>query len=335
MEKVILGKTGLAISRMGFGGIPIQRTDRESAIALIRALADKDINFIDTARAYGVSEEYIGAGIVGMRDRFVLASKTKPFTRAEMAAEIDSSLAAFCTDFIDLYQLHNITSRNLDVAMGEGGALEALFAAKAPGKIGHIGLSTHYIEVFERAIDLPWVETIMFPYNLVETQGEALIQKCAEKGIGFIAMKPFAGGAIPNPDLALRFVAKNPAVTVLIPGMYAMEELEQNTASVHNTAPLTEAEQSGIKEIRKELGNQFCRRCGYCLPCTAGIGIPTQFIFHGYSTRYGLPEWGKERYHAQAVKAGACIGCGVCETRCPYNLPIREMLKSCAAYYGE
>ncbi len=335
MEKVMLGKTGLEISRMGFGGIPIQRTDRESAIGLIHALADNGINFIDTARGYGVSEEYIGAGIAGMRQKFVLASKCRAYTKADMTAEIDASLANFRTDHIDLYQFHNISNHNLDVVMAEGGALEALLEAKAAGKIGHIGISAHLTEVFARAIELPWVETIMFPYNLVETQGEALIQKCAEKGIGFICMKPFAGGAIPNPDLALRFVAKNPAVTVTIPGMYTLEELNQNMASFCNTAPFTDAEESTVLEIRQELGNRFCRRCGYCLPCSVGINIPFVFILDGYHTRYGMPETGKSRYLAQPVHAGACIGCGVCETRCPYGLPIREMLKSCVEHFGE
>ncbi|MBR4935142.1 MAG: aldo/keto reductase, partial [Anaerotignum sp.] len=216
-----------------------------------------------------------------------------------------------------------------------GGALEALQEAKAAGKIGHIGLTAHSLEVFEKAMELDWVETIMFPYNIVETQATELIKKCAEKNIGFIDMKPLAGGAIEDATLALRFICANPDVTVVIPGMFDLKEIEQNLAAVEDKSPLTEEELTKMQEIRDQLGNNFCRRCNYCAPCAVGISIPNVFLFQGYLDRYGLGDWAKDRYHGMPVKASACIGCGACEKRCPYDLPIREMLKDAAAKFGE
>ena len=219
--------------------------------------------------------------------------------------------------------------------MGEGGALEALMEAKAAGKIGHIGLTAHSTEVFERALSLDWVETIMFPYNIVESQGEELIRKCQEKNVGFIAMKPLAGGAIENGTLALRYVCSNPAVTVVIPGMAEVSELEENIKACADTTPLTKEELSQMEEIRHQLGTNFCRRCNYCAPCTVGISIPSAFLFAGYLERYNLADWARDRYGSLGVKASACVGCGKCETRCPYHLPIREMLKKVAEEFGE
>ena len=335
MEYRILGKTGLKVSRVGLGGIPIQRIDAASAKTLVHQLMDKGVNFIDTARGYSISEEYLGEALKGIRDKFVLATKTMSRDKAGMAADIETSLRNFRTDYIDLYQVHNPSMEQLDQVIAEGGALEALLEARAAGKIGHIGLTAHSTEVFARALTLDWVETIMFPYNIVETQGEALIREAAEKNVGFIAMKPMAGGALEDATLAMRFLMSNPDVTVAIPGMAAANEAEQNTAAVTDTAPLTDAELAEIDRIRKTLGTQFCRRCNYCAPCTVGIAIPNVFLFQGYLDRYGLADWAKGRYFGMAVNPKACVDCGVCETRCPYNLPIREMLKTAAAQFGE
>ena len=175
----------------------------------------------------------------------------------------------------------------------------------------------------------------MFPYNIVEQQGADLIARCAAAGKGFIAMKPLAGGAIEDGRLALRYVLSNPGVTVAIPGMADPKELADNVAGSANTASLTADEQAACQQVRDALGTQFCRRCNYCAPCTVGISIPNCFLFQGYLDRYGLAGWARERYDTLKVKAGACIGCGQCESRCPYSLPIREMLKKVAADFGE
>ena len=334
MQYRTLGKTELKISTLGFGGIPIQRIDAEGTKILIHKLAEAGVNYIDTARGYTVSESYLGYALEGIREKFVLATKSMARTKEAMAADIDTSLNNLRTDYIDLYQVHNPNLAQLEQVCGEGGALEALMEAKASGKIGHIGLTAHAVEVFEKALDLPWVETIMFPYNIVESQGEALIRKCAEKNIGFVVMKPLAGGAIEDATLALRYVCANSNISVVIPGMADPAELEQNLAAVCDSTPLSDAEISKIDSVRKELGTQFCRRCNYCAPCSVGISIPSVFLFDGYFSRYGLADWAKGRYMTMEKKASDCIGCGICETRCPYNLPIRQMLEKASSHFG-
>ena len=335
MEYRVLGKTGLKISRMGFGGIPIQRIDAAGTRKLCLEMKEAGINYIDTARGYTVSEEYLGEALEGIRDHFIIATKSMARTKEAMAADIEISLKNLRTDYIDLYQVHNATLPQLDQVMAPGGALEALLEAKAAGKIGHIGLTAHGLEVFEKAVELDWVETFMFPYNIVESQGEELIKVCAEKNIGFIVMKPLAGGAIEDATLAMRYCLANPAVTVVIPGMADEKELVQNLAAANDASPLSEEELAKVAAIRKELGTQFCRRCNYCQPCVKGINISGCFLFHGYLARYGLEEWARGRYATIPVKASACIECGACENRCPYNLPIRQMLKKVAADFGE
>ena len=327
MEYRALGRTGLQISPMGLGGIPVQRIDAEGTKQLLQKLVAAGVNYIDTARGYTVSEEYIGYGLEGIRDKFVLATKSMARTKEAMAADIDISLKNLRTDYIDLYQVHNPGPKDLETVIAPGGALEALLEARQAGKIGHIGITLHSADMFQKALELSWVETIMFPYNLVETQGEDLIRICGQKGIGFIAMKPLAGGAIEDATLALRFIGQNSNVSVVIPGMAEEKELQQNLAAVADTTPLSLEEKQKINRIRSTLGTQFCRRCNYCAPCPMGIGIPGIFVLEGYFSRYNLQDWAMTRYNGTPVKASACIGCGACEARCPYQLPIRKMLK--------
>ena len=335
MEYRKLGKTGLTISRMGFGGIPIQRIDAEGTRKLLHEMADKGINYIDTARGYTVSEEYLGYAMEGIRDKFVVATKSMARTKEAMAADIETSLRNLRTDHIELYQVHNPSMEQLDQVIGKDGALEALMEAREAGRVGHIGLTCHSVQVFERALELDWVETIMFPYNIVESQGEELIRKCTEKNVGFIAMKPLAGGAIEDASLALRYICANKNVTVVIPGMAEERELDENIQACEDEKSLTEEELKKIEDVKKQLGTDFCRRCNYCAPCTVGINIPSVFLFAGYLQRYNLADWAKDRYSTLAVKASACVGCGECEKRCPYHLPIREKLKKCAEDMGE
>ncbi len=334
MEYTVLGKTGLRVSRMGFGGIPIQKVDAAVTRTLMEELVREGVNYIDTARGYTVSEQYLGEALEGIRDRFVLATKSMARTREAMKKDIEISLTNLRTDHIDLYQVHNPSLADIDKVVAPGGALEALFEAKEAGKICHLGITVHSTEAFERALEMDWVETIMFPYNIVETQGEELMRRCTEKNIGFICMKPLAGGALEDAALALRFIGRNPDVSVVIPGMYDVKEIGQNVAAVSNPSPLDEEELKKIEEIRKTLGTQFCRRCNYCQPCTAGINISGAFLFEGYLRRYGLGDWARERYNSMPKKAGDCIGCGACETRCPYQLPIRKMLERCKEAFG-
>ena len=334
MEYRILGKTGLEVSKLGFGGIPIQKVTVDAVKDIVEAMLHNGINYIDTARGYTISEELIGEAIEGNRDKFILATKSMARSKEGVKEDIERSLKNLRTDYIDLYQIHNPSKAEFEQVLAEGGALEGLMEAKTEGKIGHIGFTTHSLELFEEALELPWVETIMFPYNIVESQGVDAIKKCKEKNIGFIVMKPLAGGAIEDGDLALRYICANPDISAVIPGMASVEEVQKNIEASERAGDLTEEELEKIEIVRKSLGNNFCRRCNYCAPCTAGINISGVFLMQGYLDRYGLEEWARSRYDGFAVKASACIECGVCETRCPYDLPIRQMLKEAATRFG-
>ncbi len=335
MQYRILGKTGLKISAIGFGGIPIQRIGAADVRPLMEELVKLGVNYIDTARGYTVSEEYLGEALQGLREHFVLATKSMARTKEAMAQDVQTSLKNLCTDYIDLYQIHNPSKKDLEQVQSPGGALEALQEAKKAGKIGHIGVTLHSAELFREALEYPWVETVMFPYNIVETQGQELIAACKEKNIGFIDMKPLAGGAIDDARLALRFVAANDAVSVTIPGMATVEEIRENVAAVCETSPISPEELEKMDRLRKELGTQFCRRCNYCAPCSAGISISAMFLMEGYYSRYGLKDWATQRYLAMEKTASDCIGCGACEERCPYQLPIRQMLKKVTGVFGK
>ena len=170
---------------------------------------------------------------------------------------------------------------------------------------------------------------------MTNMSGISDLKKAFEKNVGFISMKPMAGGAIEDPALAMRYQVSNPDVTLIIPGMAELAEADCNIAAAADTSPLTAEEQEKCQAIRQQLGSQFCRRCNYCAPCTVGIAIPSVFVFQAYVNRYGLGEWATARYNAMAVKPSACIDCGVCETRCPYQLPIRDMLKKAVSEFGQ
>ena len=321
MEYRILGKTGLRVSAMGFGGIPIQRIDTEGTRDLMNRLADNGVNYIDTARGYTVSEQYLGYALEGLRDKFVLATKSMARTKEAMAADIDISLNNLRTDYIDLYQVHNPTLEQLEQVCAPGGAVEALLEARAAGKIGHLGVTVHSATVFEKALEQAWVETIMFPYNIVETQGEELMRRCKEQNIGFICMKPLAGGAIEDARLAMRFVAANDCISVAIPGMADPAELDQNLEAFHDASPLSPAELEKIDQIRGELGTQFCRRCGYCKPCAKGIDIPGIFVLEGYLKRYGLAEWALGRYQGMAPRPATASAAAPANPAAPISCP--------------
>ena len=337
MQYVRLGKTGLNVSPVSFGGIPIQRGTAEDTRAVVDKMEELGINLIDTARGYTVSEEYLGAALRGRRERFILATKSMVRDHAGMKNEVETSLAKLGTDHIDLYQIHNIKTADFDKVFGDDGAWKALVEARQEGKIGHIGVTAHGIDDLKRIVKehAHQVETIMFRYNLVEIQGEETLKEARAKDIGTIAMKPLAGGNLENWRLALRFVALSGVCDVSIPGMGDVAEVEQNASVCNDLAPLTEAEWEEIHLLRRELGNRFCRRCGYCAPCTVGIDIPTNFVFANYLRKYGLAGWAKDRYASLKVNASACVECGACEERCPYDLPIIEMLKKVRMDFGQ
>lgn len=335
MKYTTLGKSGLTVSVIGLGGIPVQRIDQAATKKLIDVLITKGVNFIDSARGYTVSEEYLGKALADRRDKFILATKSMARTAAEMARDIDISLNNFCTDHIELYQLHNLGVGEIERAFADDGAVAAIQAAIRDGKVGHLGVTAHSPEALKRLLDYPEVETVMFPFNIVENQAADAMQTAKERNIGFIAMKPLAGGNITNGRLAMRYILNNRNCTMAIPGMYCAEEVEQNTAAVDDLSPLTAEELAEIDAIRDKLSGNFCRRCGYCAPCTAGIDIPACFTMANYLENYELADWACSRYYAYQAHAEDCIGCGKCEERCPYQLPIREKLQQIKAVFGK
>lgn len=335
MKYIELGKTGLKPSVISFGGIPIQRGSAEEAKKVLDKCQELGINYIDSARGYTVSESYIGEALEGRRDKFILATKSMSRDYEAMKKDIETSLGNFKTDYIDLYQVHNIREEQLEALFSENGAYRALTEAKAEGKIGHIGVTIHALDTLKAVLKdyADKFETIMFPYNMVETQGTEELKAARKMGIGTIAMKPFAGGNLTNHSLALRFIAESGTMDIAIPGMGSPEEVMEDAGV--EFAPLTAEEMAEIERTRQELGTQFCRRCGYCAPCTVGISIPDCFTMKNYKKNYGLAGWAESRYNSFAATAGDCVECGACESRCPYNLPIREMLKEVAQLFGK
>ncbi len=329
MNYVELGRTGLKCAAVSFGGIPIQRADAANTAAVVDALEKYGMNYIDTARGYTVSEEYLGAALEGRREKFILATKSMSRGYEAMKQDIAVSLANLRTDYIDVYQIHNLPVSDFGQVFGPDGAYRALVEAKAEGKIGHIGVTIHALEALKAVVERhsDKFETVMFPYNIVETQGTEVLLEAKARGMGTICMKPMAGGNLEDWELALRFVMNSGVMDIAVPGMGSVEEVERNAAAAEKTGPLTEGELARCEAIRAELGQTFCRRCGYCAPCTVGIGIPSLFTLVNYLRKYDLAGWARSRYEATAVKADACVDCGACEGRCPYNLPIRKMLR--------
>lgn len=331
------GNTGIKAKRLGFGGIPIQRIDQESANQLIERVKALGINFLDTARAYGVSETYIGEALKGKEEHFYIATKSMARDYESMKSDIEKSLKELQRPYVDLYQIHNVQIGEFEKFMGENGAYRALKEAKEAGKVRNIGITTHTLESLEKIVDMgtEYFASIQFPFNIVETQGEQLLRKAHAKGMGTIVMKPLAGGAIENPELAVKFIMNQDFLDIIIPGMADIEEVEQNTASAAQVEEngyyeFTADELESVEAIRKELTGNFCRRCGYCKPCPQGIDIPLAFLSGRYMKRYGLAEWGYGRYMSSNIEKDgkfACVKCGACLSKCPYFLPIPDMLE--------
>lgn len=330
MEKRTLGKTGFNISVIGFGGIPMQQLNQEKSDELIKTCIEQGINFIDTARGYTVSEELIGNSLKKLNTKGIyVATKTMGRTYEAAKKDFEISYKNLGLETIDLYQFHNISKKeDYDIVMGENGAMKFFKEIQKKGYIREIGITSHSADLMDMALDSGEFSTMQFPVNAVECQGIPLIEKATKLNIGTIAMKPIAGGVLMNHgEESLRYILEDKNLTVAIPGMYSVDEVMRNTYIGNNLKPLGEEEKKELLEEAKSLGNNFCRRCNYCQPCTVGINISQMFTLDLYKTKYNLIEWSEARYDTEKVKASECIKCGVCESRCPYDLPIIEKLE--------
>lgn len=316
----ILGRTNLKIYEVGLGGIPIQRVGQAEVNDIINTMHQLGMNFIDTARAYSNSEELLGHALLGRREDFIIATKSMAKTYEQMKADIHLSLEKLQTNYIDIYQIHN-PKRDLNLR----GILKALNEAKALGKIGYIGVSNHSSDYLKELLLSNNYDTIQFPYNFLEAQGKDLFSLAKAMNVGVIVMKPLAGGVIEKGNLALKYIMKNPNVSIAIPGMASTNEVIENYH--YDKGDYTQDELDYMEKLRIETDKDFCHRCGYCLPCPQGIDIPTMFTFEAYYKRYGLKDWAKERYQSLSINASACVECRICESRCPYNLRIVEKIK--------
>lgn len=327
-----LGRTGLNVSVIGMGGIPVQRIGTQDAVRVIEEAFALGVNFIDTARGYTDSEAKFGEVLPKYRDNVIVATKSMARTKDDMAGDIEKSLKDLKLDYIDIYQMHNVKDEvSLKKVLEPGGALDALKQAREKGKIRHIGITGHIPAVLVKAVSTGEFDTVQFPFNPVETSGlDELIPLSQKMNIGRIAMKPFAGGAIKKSILSLRYILDH-GLTTVIPGMDTIDQVKENVLAGEQTKPLSEDEMTELLAETSDLGGKFCRRCEYCQPCPRGIDIPTVFLLDGYWTRYGLQQWAVDRYKPLGVKASECTGCGECEAKCPYQLPVREMLKSAVA----
>ncbi|MGQ9632157.1 MAG: aldo/keto reductase [bacterium] len=336
MQRVRLGRTGLVVSKVGFGGIPIQRLSEDEAVRVVKESIDMGITLIDTANGYTTSEERIGKAIKGQRQNLVIATKTGARDAKTAREHLELSLRRLQTDYIDIWQFHNASKEeHWEKILGPSGAMEVASKAVDEGKVRHIGVTTHYISMAERYVESGLVETVQAPFNFMATDAaERLVDLAREHDVGFIAMKPMAGGMLQDAKLAFRFLMQYDNA-VPIPGIERIEEMREIISIVENPAPLSESEKRRMDEIREELGPTFCRRCDYCQPCPQEIPISMVLSIESFIRRMP-PDRVISGGMAKGIdKAETCTECGECEERCPYELPIREMLKEKIATFRE
>jgi predicted aldo/keto reductase-like oxidoreductase len=328
MRTITLGKTGLKVSAVGFGGIPIQRVSDDDAVRAIHAALDAGVTFIDTAAGYSDSQRKIGKAIAGRRHDLVLATKSGQRSKDAMLTDVQTALGDLGTDYIDLYQFHGTGSMDAwDQIRAPGGALEGLLEAKEKGYIRHIGLTSHSLDFAVQVVDDPAIETMQFPFNFVTSEPrEQLIPKCRDRHIGFIAMKPMCGGMYRDAELAFKFLNDFPDV-VAIPGIEKPEEILQIARVVESGATLDGEDRARAEAIVADLGKRFCRRCGYCQPCPHGVPIQSAMVWESFVARMS-PETIATGFAPGIAEGGAkCTECGECESKCPYELPIIETVK--------
>lgn len=333
MKKFILGRTGLEISRTGFGALPIQRVTFEEAAQLLNRALDAGITYIDTARMYTDSEAKIGKAISHRRSEYCIATKTHAKTAEGFWKDLETSLKLLNTDCIDVYQFHNPPF--VPVPGGEDGLYDAAVKAREMGKIRFIGITQHSIERAEFAVNSGLYDTLQYPFNHLATEREvALVKLCKEKNVGFVGMKALSGGLVTDARIPFAYLSEFDNV-VPIWGFQKMWELEQVLEMSENPMAVTDEIRALIAKDRAELVGGFCRSCGYCLPCPVGIPIQNanrmkQLLGRAVWQDYVTPEW-----QANMARIDDCIQCGECAKRCPYELKPFETLPGQLAFYRE
>ena len=333
LKTIDLGRSGLKVSELGCGGIPIMRVDPEEAKIIIRRAFQLGIRFFDTAHVYNDSEEKIGLALEGVRDEVVLATKIWAKEAAGAAKELGTSFERLRTKRIDLIQCHNVSNQpDLDRVMGPGGAYEVLAHAKAEGKVGAIGFSSHNPDIAVQAIRTGKFTTVQFPFNFIESDPvEKVFPVAREWGMGIIAMKPLGGGLLDRADLCFRFLQQFPYV-VPIPGIQSVEEISEIVGYYEERRPLSPVDREQMQGIRKELGGRFCHRCEYCMPCEQGVQIPKVLLIKSQVRRFSAKQLVFIAKDAVA-SVEQCAECGECVEKCPYSLPVPDMLKENAEIF--
>ena len=325
MIKVTLGTTGITTNKNAFGALPIQRISDEKAVYLLRKAYENGITFFDTARLYSDSEHKVGLAFKGMRDKVFLATKTGATDAEGFWKDLETSLENLQTDYIDIYQFHNPAF--CPKPGDESGLYDAAFEAKRQGKIRHVGITNHRLSVAHEAIDSGLYETLQFPFCYLATEKDIeLVEKCKEKNMGFIAMKALSGGLITNSAAAYAYLAQYNNV-LPIWGVQRETELDEFLSYIDNPPKLTEEIKELIAKDRQELLGDFCRGCGYCMPCPMGIEINNcarmSLLLRRSPSAVQLSPQGQ----AKMMKIESCIHCNQCKSRCPYGLDTPTLLQ--------
>lgn len=327
MEYVVLGKTGLKVNKNGFGALPIQRISKEDAAALLQKAFQNGINYFDTARAYSDSEEKMGAALHEVRDQIIISTKTAAQNGEDLRKDLEMSLEKLQTDYIDLYQFHNPA---FCPKPGDGSGLyEAALKAKEQGKIRHIGITNHRIAVAKEAVLSGFYETLQFPFSYLASVEEVeLVELCRQKEVGFIAMKGLAGGLIHNSASAYAFMCQ-PQFAHVEPiwGIQREWELDEFLSYQEQAPELNETLLADIQKDKDQLAGEFCRGCGYCMPCPVGIEINNCARMSLMLRRAPQEAWLSEEWQEKMKKIENCLHCGSCMKKCPYGLNTPELLK--------
>jgi uncharacterized protein len=327
MKSIQLGRSGLVVSEIGFGGIPIIPLNHDAAVDLIRHCFGRGITFFDTANMYGNSEKMIGDALSAVRDKVVIATKTIRRDKTGAAEHIELSLKNLKAGYLDLYQFHNVSKdEDLAAILSPDGAMQAVREAVAAGKIRHVGFSSHKIEVALKACSSGLFETVQIPFNFIEHEpsGE-LFRVARERKLGLIAMKPLGGGLLQSAALCFKYLQQFPDV-VPIPGISRTSEIDEIIQLYEQRAPLSDQDGAQIEAVRAELGTRFCHRCGYCLPCEQGVAITEVMMFRSSARR--LPPAVAAALSRKAMSTvDRCTGCGECVERCPYDLDIPVLIR--------